>query len=606
MRRTFLLLVLSILFSVASAQNVKVDFSDGEFFYAEEDYEEALYAFSQVHKNGYQDNAYINYRIGVCLINVPGRKTESIPYLEKAVKSISENAKEGKLGEEKAPPDALLYMGNAYRINMDIEKAISSYNEFAQYIDPRDQLLQSYLDQQIISCGNALVGFNMPSSFTVGNLGQLNESHADRYNMVVSDDMQTMAFMGRNPFYSGVYVATKTDGLWNRPVNITPSIVSDGNMDVVSISPDGKTLLLVVSDLFTGNIYASKYENNRWNPAESLGKPVNSKYFESHASFSPDGKSIYFASNRKESLGGMDIFRTDLLEDSTWSEAVNLGPNINTGLNEESPFMSPDGKRLYFSSQGHSTIGGYDIFYSNLLEDGTWDEVPVNLGFPLNTTDDDFTFSPSGIKGEGVSYLFAHDKVKGYDVFKFEMIGRDATPVAVAFEEPTEEELAAEAASETEVAPEPEVTPEPVVVEAPERYVLRPIYFDFDSYTLSKEGMSRLDDVTGLMEKFPALELQVTGYTDAVGDFDYNQRLSVNRAKAVSKYLILNGVSNDRLETTGMSEKEPVARNRTVDNRDAPDGRLLNRRVQFSVSIAMDVIIEMEKVQVPDHLKLDE
>jgi len=609
MRRPFLFLIFSILATLATAQDVKVDFNDGEFFFAEEDYEEALYAFTQVYNNGYQDNAYINYRMGVCLIEIEGRKAESIPYLEKASKNIAKNVKEGRITETRAPEDALLYLGNAYRINMDIEKAIASYNEFAQYINEKDVIMKNYVDQQIVSCGNALVGFNNPVSFTTGNLGQVNETHTSRYNMIVSNDLQTMAFMGKNPFYNGVYVSTKNDGVWEKPENITPSIVSDGNMDVVSLSPDGKIMLLAVSDQFTSNIYASKYENKRWNPAESVGKPINSKYYESSATYAPDGKSIYFTSNRKESLGGMDIFRTDLLEDSTWSEPVILGPGINTELNEESPFLSPDGNRLYFSSQGHSTIGGFDVFFTELLEDGTWHEVPVNLGFPLNTTDDDFAISPTGMDKEGLSYIFAQSKLDGYDIFKFEMIGRDDIPVEVTLDEPSEEELAEAAAvagEETlEEAVEAEPKPEPEVVEPPERYVLRPIYFDFDSYTLSSESKDKLDQLGLLLKKFPELELEISGYTDAVGAFDYNQRLSENRANSVSKYLKSTGVDVGRLTVTGMSESEPVARNRTKDNRDAPDGRMLNRRVQFGVSLLEDVIIEMEKVEVPNHLRLD-
>ncbi len=136
MRRLLLFLSFCLLSSLILAQNVKVDFNDGEFFLAEEDYEEALYAFGEVYNKGYKDNAYINYRMGLCLINTPGRKTESIPYLEKAIENISTSVKEGKFGEEDAPPDALLYLGNAYRINMEIDKAIEKYNAFAKYIDP--------------------------------------------------------------------------------------------------------------------------------------------------------------------------------------------------------------------------------------------------------------------------------------------------------------------------------------------------------------------------------------------------------------------------------------------------------------------------------------
>ena len=599
MRRISLSIFLCLLSFLAIAQNVKVDFNDGEFFLAEEDYEEALYAFGKVYNKGYEDNAYINYRMGMCLINIPNRKAEAIPYLEKAVQQISSNVKEGKLGEENAPPDALLYLGNAYRINMEIDKAIETYNAFAKYIDPKDVYLQAYVDQQIVACGNALVGTASPVEISIGNLGQLQETHSSRYNMQVSGDLQTMAFMGKNPFYNGIYVAVKKGEVWAKPMNITPSVASDGNMDVVGLSYDGLKMLLAVTDQFTSNIYVSTYENKRWNPAVSLGKPINSKYYEAQACFSPDGKSIYFSSNRKESMGGMDIFRSDQLENGTWGEPVNLGPAINTILSEEAPTMSPDGKRLYFSSQGHSTMGGFDAFYSELLADGSFHNVPVNLGYPLNSSDDDYTFSPEAISEENSSFIFTHGKMAEYDLFKFEMIGRDQVPVPVSMDEiEVLEEVLEEVVAEEILEPEVEATPE--------KYYLRPIYFAFDSYTFSKDGMAKLDILSSILEMHPSLQLEITGYTDAKGAFDYNQRLSVNRAESVYKYLILNGISKSRMKVTGMSENEPVARNTTRDQRDAPDGRMLNRRAEFKVSLIEGVIIEMEKVEVPDHLKLDE
>ncbi len=599
MRRLFLLTTFCLLSSLIIAQNVKVDFNDGEFFLAEEDYEEALYAFGKVYNKGYQDNAYINYRMGLCLINIPGRKTESIPYLEKAEQSISTNVKEGKFDEQDAPPDALLYLGNAYRINMEIDRAIEKYNAFAKYIDPKDVYLQAYVDQQIVACGNALVGTASPVEISIGNLGQLQETHSSRYNMQVSGDLQTMAFMGKNPFYNGIYVAVKKGEVWAKPRNITPSVASDGNMDVVGLSYDGLKMLLAVTDQFTSNIYVSTYENKRWNPAVSLGKPINSKYYEAQACFSPDGTSIYFSSNRQESMGGMDIFRSDQQENGTWGEPVNLGPAINTILSEEAPTMSPDGKRLYFSSQGHSTMGGFDAFYSELLADGSFHNVPVNLGYPLNSSDDDYTFSPEAISEENSSFIFTHGKIAEYDLFKFEMIARDQVPVPVSMDEiEVLEEVLEEVVAEE--------IPEPEVEATPEKYYLRPIYFAFDSYTLSKDGMAKLDILSSILEMHPSLQLEITGYTDAKGAFDYNQRLSVKRAESVYKYLILNGIGKSRMKVTGMSENEPVARNTTRDQRDAPDGRMLNRRAEFKVSLIEGVIIEMEKVEVPDHLKLDE
>lgn len=603
MRRLSLSIFLCLLSFLAIAQTVKVDFTDGEFFLAEEDYEEALYAFGKVYNQGYEDNAYINYRMGMCLINIPNRKAEAIPYMEKAVQRISPNVKEGKLGEENAPPDALLYLGNAYRINMEISKATDQYEAFSEYVDPKDEILKAYVDQQIESCGQLLTATSNPVEYKAGNLGQMPETHANMYNMVVSDDMQTMAFMGRNPFYSGIYVSVKNGDLWGKPKNITPSVASDGNMDVVALSADGKKMLLAVTDEFSSNLYMSVYENNRWNPAVSFGKPINSRYYEASASLSPDGKSLYFSSNRKESMGGMDIFRSDLQEDGTWSEPVNLGPGINTLLNEDTPYLSPDGKRIYFSSQGHSTIGGFDVFYSELSGDGNWSETPVNIGYPLNTSDDDMALTPLGIAQENRAFVYSQGKMPGYDVFKFEMIERNATPVAVAFDDVDEEALA-EAETETDV--EAPVVAEPVAPPPPEEYYLRPIYFDFESYVITSEGMKKMDQLTSLMQKYPSMQIEITGHTDALGTTEYNQRLSVNRANSAFKYLILNGISKDRLEVKGMSERMPVARNTTRENRDAPDGRMLNRRVEFDITLNENVIIEMEKVNIPDHLKLEE
>ncbi len=602
MRRLVLFISLCLLSSLLVAQNAKIDFNDGEFFLAGEEYEEALFAFGKVYNNGYQESAYINYRMGMCLINIPDRKSEAIPYLEKAQTSISTRVKEGKLEEENAPPDVLLYLGNAYRINMKVDKALNAYNEFAKYIDPKDEILQAFVDQQIVSCGNLLVGTSNPVEYKVGNLGQVRESHADRYNMMVSGNMQTMAFMGKNPFYNGIYVAMKEGEIWGRPMNITPSVASDGNMDVVALSYDGKRMLLAVIDEFTSNIYESIYGDNRWYPAQSLGKPINSKFYESSAAYSPDGKSIYFASNRKESLGGMDLFRSDLGDDGSWSEPVNLGSGVNTILNEETPQLSPDGKRLYFSSQGHSTIGGFDVFYTELNNDGSWNEVPVNLGYPLNTSDDDMVLSPAGINEENTSFVFAQNKISGFELFKFDMIDRNGTPVPVALEEKEEVE---EPVVEEVVAEEPaEAVPDKPA--PPTEYYLRPIYFDFESYMLNREGTQRLDQLISIMELYLVLEVEITGHTDAKGTFEYNQRLSTNRAKAVYKYLILNDINKDRLTVTGMSESQHVARNRTKDNRDSPEGRMLNRRVEFKVQVTEGLIIEMEKVLVPDHLKLDD
>ena len=161
-----------------------------------------------------------------------------------------------------------------------------------------------------------------------------------------------------------------------------------------------------------------------------------------------------------------------------------------------------------------------------------------------------------------------------------------------------------------EVVPE-EVVPEEVVVEVvpqpvkpAEKYLIKPVFFGFDSSELTEEFKSSLDETASLMKRFPTLQLEVVGHTDALGSYEYNLGLSQRRAKAVADYLVASGISADRLNVVGKSESEFVALNRTKDNRDAPEGRQLNRRVSFKVSVAENVIIEVEKIKVPDYLKI--
>ncbi len=601
MRRSFLMLSVLLFTTIVAGQDVKQDFADGEFFLAAEEYEEALYTFTKVYNKEYQENANINFRVGMCLLNIPGRKVESIPYLEKAVGSVTEKYSEGSLKEKNAPPDAHLYLGNAYRINMEFEKACEQYRLFKEYVGTEADIQGAYADQQITSCANAVVALNNPVEITVGNLGQINRTHQQAYNRIVSHDLKTMAYMGKNPFYRGIYVSVKEGDIWSKPKGINPSVVSEGNMDVVGLASDGKAMLFVVSDAFSSNIYMSVYENDRWNPAQSLGKPINTRYFESHASFSPDSRSIYFTSNRKSSMGGMDLFRSDLQDDGSWSDPVNLGENVNTGLNEDTPVLSPNGKRIYFASQGHSSIGGYDVFYSELQDDGGWGEA-INLGYPLNTTDDDFSISPQGVQEEGAAFLFASGESDQHPLFKFEIIDPETTPQVVAFYEPIAHATEGTEGIETETETETETISEPE--KQTEKYLIKPLFFAFDKFVLTNESKTALDQVSGLMERFPTLQVEITGHTDAVGTFDYNKRLSVKRANSVKDYLISKGIGADRLKVTGKSESEHVAINRTQDNKDAPEGRKLNRRVQFNVSIAKDVIIEMEEIEVPDYLKI--
>lgn len=594
-----LLMILLFTATLFGQYDPRENFYDAEFFFAEEDYAEAMYSFIKVYDEGYQDNSNINYRIGVCLLNIDGRKTEAIPYLVKAVKNINERYKVGSFKEEYAPPDAFLYLGNAYRINYNHKEASISYNKYIEFFDDPDgnDLQLIYTKLQIEACKLAESASTNPVEYEFGTLGQLNQISAPAYNPVVSGDLGTLAFMGQHKFYNGVYVSKKMDGKWMKPTNITPAIQSDGNQSVISLSFDGNLILLAWSDEFNSEIWISEFSNDRWSKSKPIGKPVNSKYYESHAALTPDGNTIYFTSNRKESLGEMDIFKCNKNDDGTWGDVILLGDKINTALNEDTPYVSPDGKRLYFSSQGNKSLGGFDIYYSEIHEDGTYGE-PVSLGYPLNTSDDDYAFSPKQIDYKGYLTLYSKGGAEQVDLFRFELIPEFAEPVIVAFEE------VAEVITEEVTEVVEEVTKEEITVTKTEKYIIKPAFFDFDSHQLSATAKSKLDDLSTILKKFPTIDLQIKGHTDAVGTNAYNLLLSEKRAKAVSKYLQSKNIDKKRLILSGLSESDPVAINRTTEDKDAPKGRQLNRRVEFGLELTENKFIEIEKVKVPNYLMI--
>lgn len=608
--------VLLLAFVMFGQTDPKENFYDGEFFFMEEEYSEALYAFNKVYNAGYKDNANINYRIGVCLLNIKGREPESIPYLLKAIGSLSESYREGNFNEVNAPFDALLYLGNAYRINYELEKAVTYYNKYKELLGPKNFRELEYTDQQIRACEYAREQVDSPVKYTTGNLGQINEPNYAISLAVVSGDLKTTAFMVPQKFYDAIYYSKKVNDKWIKPLNITPTLQSDGNQSVLSLNYDGTAMLLAWWDEFDSEIYITRFVNGYWTRSQPIGKPVNSKYYESHACLTPDSKSIYFTSNRKESVGGMDIFRCDFNENGEPGDLILLGSNINTPLNEESPFVSPDGKRLYFSSQGHESMGGYDIFYCELQDDGTWG-APVNLGYPLNTTNDDFPFIPNQINKPGYLTIYASGEEGQKDLFQFQYIPSDATPVIVAFEEPVIEEVAAveeqvaeavtgEQAEETELAAMETETKEEVEIITPkpvEKFVIKPLFFDFDKAALTANSLEKLDNLIKVMNEFPDLKIRIIGHTDDIGDADYNLRLSKARAEASAAYLYSKGISKDRVTVASSGELYPAAINRTADGKDSPRGRQLNRRVVFELSTT-DGYIMVEEVQVPDELKI--
>ena len=355
-------------------------FYDAESSVLFEDYKEALPLYLQLLKS-YPDNANFKYRIGQCYINTPGEKAKAISYLEDAVKHIDTKYQEGKFRETGAPYDVLYYLANAYRITNQLDKAIDTYEQFKKNLDT--EIYDSVVvNLQIRSCRNAKELMKMPLFIKKTNLGRMINGTGSEFNPVVSDKEDMIVFSRGEAFYDAILYSTKVNGQWTGPINMNEILKVDRDIFPSSLSRDGKTLYLYSSADYDGTIYTSKFEKGTWQPLVRLNDNINTKYWESHATISHDNKKLYFTSNRKGSFGGLDIYLSKRDSTGDWGPAVNLGPVINTPYNEESPFLTQDDKTLFFSSRGHFNMGGYDIFYSTLLDNGEW-SVPLNVGYPL-------------------------------------------------------------------------------------------------------------------------------------------------------------------------------------------------------------------------------
>ncbi|OFX58524.1 MAG: hypothetical protein A2046_05515 [Bacteroidetes bacterium GWA2_30_7] len=399
------------------SQNIlKSKFVDAEYYFLFDEYSKALPMYLSILQKD-SNNANINYRIALCYMNLVGQKYKAIPYLEKAVKDITYTYKEGSYKEIRAPFEAFLYLGDAYRINEDIEKAIEAYKKFQSLLKPDDVFFQQIVTRQIKSCENAQEMFFSPVEVEESNLGSQINSTFYEYNPCVSSTDDLMFFtMSKN---TELILMTKSEnGVWEKPKNITNVVKSvDGNCKTVSLSHDGKFLFFSDDNADNkGDLYVSKVNKGKVQPMDNLNKNINSRYSETHACLSPDGKILYFTSDRKDGFGGLDIYKSKK-KDGDWGEAENLGSTINTPFNEETPFLTEDGKSLYFSSEGHNSIGGFDFFVSSMLEDGNW-SVPLNLGYPISTTDDDLFYNPIANGEKAYTY-----RTKNYgdalsDIFK--------------------------------------------------------------------------------------------------------------------------------------------------------------------------------------------
>lgn len=342
------------------------------------------------------DNFNIKHKIGACYLNIPGEKEKAIPYLEAAVRKSSFDARINSFREKKAPLDSYFLLAKAYMINNELEKALSTFNKFKSLaleseVKGRIKNLD-YVDQQIQACNNAINNQEDPDRISKSRLGKQFSQGSINETPAVSFDGNTIVYTERRGLLNALMFSRKINGKWQNPVEINSQLNSGDDCSSCSLNSDGTVLYLYKTDNFDGNIYSSKYINGTWTPITKLNRNINTKYYESHAAISADGKRLYFTSNRDGGQGGLDIYVSELDTFGDWGPAINLGLSVNTIYNEDTPFVTINDSLLYFASEGHSGMGGFDIYRSS-GKGRIWG-APENLGYPINTTDDDRFFQP--------------------------------------------------------------------------------------------------------------------------------------------------------------------------------------------------------------------
>ncbi len=379
--------------------------SQAEYFYDDGNYLRALPLYVKLDQQ-FPGSLYYAFKAGICYLYKSDEKEKAIEYLEKV-----------KKGEPEAE-DILFFLGRAYHLNYKFDEAIATLSDYLntpKHDKNKDPLAQLYVQ----NCKNGKDLITKPVKAEITPMGKIINSAASEYVPAISSDESVLIFTYRGEkstgglmdakfnadpdgnYYEDIYITQKLDDQWQPPQSIGDKINQKGHDASIALSSDGQTLFIFKSSKKDGgDIYTSKLVGNSWTVPEKLDNNINTKYWEGSCSLSSDGKTLYFASEKPGGSGARDIYRAIKQPDGKWGKPENLGPMINTKYNDDAPFIHPDGVSLFFSSEGHNSMGGYDIMYSS-LKDGKWTD-PINMGYPINTTDDD------------IYYVLTADGERGY------------------------------------------------------------------------------------------------------------------------------------------------------------------------------------------------
>lgn len=613
----------------AAKSNIK---SGDELFYAG-DFANALKYYMPAQKFN-PNNSDLNYKIGYCHFNSI-QKSQCLEYFEKAYKLNKTIDKR-----------ILFYLGCGYHWNYKFEDAKKCYSDYLKTLKDKNE--QAEIRRLIQQCNNGIEIMKDTVDVEIINLGENINTEYREYCPHVTSDGSKLYFTSRRKgttgntvyedgmFCEDIYESTHTSAGWSKARNIGSPLNTGFNDAIVGLSPDGQTMY-VYMDANGGDIYVSTLRGSKWQKPKNISEKINKTSHETETCLSSDNKTLYFVSNiNSQSLNDHDIYYSTLDKSGKWSAPVNIGKPINSEYDERGVFIHPDGRTLYFCSNGHNSMGGYDIFKSVMDEYGHWSE-PENLGYPINTPLDDLFFS---ITTSGRNAYYTSARADGYgqwDLYEIKFPTKEqkqnAPKVLVTLvkgtitdadkNSPLEANIEITDNSKNEVIStfksnsssgayivnlpsgknyglsvskdgylfhsenfnladtadfqELVIDVQLKKIQVGTTIILKNIFFDYNKSSLQPESYAELDRVAEILKKQPNLKIEISGHTDNQGSLKYNTDLSESRAKTVVDYLIGKGIAENRLTYKGYAYEKPIATN------DTEEGRSANRRVEFKI-----------------------
>ncbi len=375
-------------------------------------------------------NADANFKLGLCYFNTLDEQIKSLNYFKRATSAMTDKYNFYDAGNIKAPLDAIYFLGEAF---LSANQPDSAYEKFRNYQDKYAGNPPIPVDYKLLMCVNAKKNTKAPRDVTLINMGDKVNSEYSETNPVLTVDNSVLFFSTRRlrdnnsnldfkdnktgKYREDIYMSVVGEnGKWSKASMFKLS--TDADEAPLYITPDGLSLYLRRDENGISNIYKSHYEDGVWSEPEKLGGGINSPFNETGLSISGDGSVMCFASDRVGGVGKSDIYICKKKKNGNWGAPENIGTMINTPYNEISPFIHPNSKTLFFSSDGNRNkgMGGFDIYYSQLQEDGTWGE-PQSMGYPINTTRDDINYY---ITSGGNRFYSTINKDNSYDLFEIQ------------------------------------------------------------------------------------------------------------------------------------------------------------------------------------------